>query len=105
MTQRKSTPDLRLPVELLASEPSAGIPTSLGFDSLKSLPTTLPWAAATPGAAGGAAAGDGEQQGRELLQDTAELVAGLLRERLRLTLFGFDVVISDAGGWYCCFGG
>lgn len=42
-TQRKSTPDLGPLARKLADDPDADIPSSIGFDSLKSLPTTLPW--------------------------------------------------------------
>ncbi|KAL4433219.1 hypothetical protein ABPG77_003267 [Micractinium sp. CCAP 211/92] len=42
-TQRRSTPDLGPLARILADDPDADIPSSIGFDSLKSLPTTLPW--------------------------------------------------------------
>ncbi len=80
-TQRRSTPDLGPLARILADDPDADIPSSIGFDSLKSLPTTLPWlrrleppapepaataaAAAAgpgPGAAGSSKGNPGEQQ-------------------------------------------
>lgn len=81
-TQRRSTPDLGPLARILADDPDADIPSSIGFDSLKSLPTTLPWlrrleppapepaataaAAATgpgPEAAGSSKGNPGEQRG------------------------------------------
>lgn len=106
-TQRRSTPDLGPLARLLAEDPAADLPTSVGFDSLKSLPTSLPWArqaASTAGAApGGAAAAAGREAeappGHELMrQPTFEAVASALRARLGLTLFGFDLVFDRAAG-------
>ena len=105
--QRKSTPDLVPLVRHLAaaaSSPkgssggssSSSIPATVNFDSLKSLPTTLPFPAAAE-AAGAAAAAQPAPAARQVQQGTVEMVAGLLREELGLTLFGFDVVVSDAG--------
>ena len=119
-TQRKSTPDLAPLAAQLAADADADIPASIGFDSLKSLPTTLPWLRRTqkPQApaqheqqqaqqaqaeADGVAAGSGggSVAGRELMrQPTFEAVAAALRQRLGLTLFGFDLVFDRAaGGW------
>ncbi|KAL4448397.1 hypothetical protein ABPG75_005616 [Micractinium tetrahymenae] len=95
--QRKSTPDLGPLARRLAEDPEADIPSSIGFDSLQSLPTTLPWlrqlaapapaaaaaaaavAAAGPGAAEGTTGGAGEQQaaaaGASLAQPAAAAAA------------------------------
>lgn len=121
-TLRRSTPDLAgLAAQLEADPEGADIPASIAFDSLKSLPTSLPWlrggaggsgsagggaaAAAAEGAAAAAGAGEGAERGpppgQELMrQSTFEAVADALREGLGLTLFGFDLVFdSAAGGW------
>lgn len=106
MLQRKSTPDLQPLVQRhLAANPDADLPSSINFDSLKSLPTALPWARQLgeqqPAAAAAGSARQEPQQGsgsRQLEQATAELVARLLREQLHLTLFGFDIVIDHQGG-------
>ena len=109
---RRSTPDLGSLVALLAADPEADIPSSIGFDSLKSLPTSLPWLRRAGGniaAAAGAGAGTmaaegaaaGPPPGHELMRrSTFEAVAAALRQRLGLTLFGFDIVFdSSAGVW------
>lgn len=91
----------------------ADVPDSISFDSLKSLPTTLPWLrkqqaqAAAAGSAGGPAAAvhsDGglppvPGQVASLMQrPTFEAVAASLRKRLGLTLFGFDLVFDSIAG-------
>lgn len=98
----------------------ADVPDSISFDSLKSLPTTLPWlrkqqaqqqaqAAAASGTDGAAAAAqpavaDGglppvPGQVASLMQrPTFEAVAAALRKRLGLTLFGFDLVFDSIAG-------
>lgn len=99
MAQRKSTPDLGPLARHLAANPEADVPSSIAFDSLKSLPTSLPWTRQLEQQAAGPAGALGGQRSpsRVLEQGIAELVARLLRQRLELTLFGFDIVISDAG--------
>ena len=102
VTQRKSTPDLQPLVQQLAmSGQDTGIPACIGFDSLKSLPTALPWSAAAPaGEPATSSAPEGSQgryRSRELRQGTVELLADLLRRQLQLTLFGFDVVSTSTG--------
>lgn len=109
-TQRRSTPDLRCLVQRMAADPEgADAPASIGFDSLKSLPTTLPWlrrqqqgaatSAPAPGEGGEGAAASAAVPGHELLRrPTFEAVAEALRARLGLTLFGFDLVFDPAAG-------
>lgn len=88
-THRKSTPDLGPLARRLASNPDANIPTSIAFDSLKSLPTTLPWlrqldppapapaVAAAPAAAGAGPAAAGSAKGGPSEQLPAAAAAGL----------------------------
>ena len=120
--QRRSTPDLSSLAERLAADPEADIPSSIGFDSLQSLPTTLPWLRG--GGGGGSGGGGGGQapstwQPHEgggitgsadqlpavpgqvaslMRQPTFEAVAAALRQRLGLTLFGFDLVFDRVAG-------
>ncbi|KAL4857680.1 Inositol-tetrakisphosphate 1-kinase 6 [Chlorella vulgaris] len=114
-TQRPSTPNLGQLAAQLAANPDADIPASIGFDSLRSLPTKLPEqrrAAQTQagggvgeGAASGCSTGSstsgvaGEARGQHLMQQgTFEAVAAALRQRLGLTLFGFDLVLDHGAG-------
>lgn len=96
--QRRSTPDLGPLVAALAADPEgADAPASLGFDSLKSLPTSLPWLRR------GAPADGAPPPGHELLRrPTFEAVAAALRARLGLTLFGFDLVFDPSAGELVC---
>ncbi|PRW44989.1 inositol 4-trisphosphate 5 6-kinase family [Chlorella sorokiniana] len=103
--ERKSTPDLRSLAEQLAADPEADVPDSISFDSLKSLPTTLPWLRkqqAQPQAAGGSADGGlppvPGQVASLMQRPTFEAVAAALRKRLGLTLFGFDLVFDSIAG-------
>ena len=97
--------------------PLADVPDSISFDSLKSLPTTLPWlrkqqaqqaqaaassteASSTPAHS---AAADGlppvpGQVASLMRRPTFEAVAAALRKRLGLTLFGFDLVFDSIAG-------
>lgn len=104
---------------------SADVPDSISFDSLKSLPTTLPWLrkqqaqagsssadassvpAAQPAAADGLPPVPG-QVASLMRRPTFEAVAAVLRKRLGLTLFGFDLVFDSmaggARGWGLVYG-
>lgn len=98
---------------------SADVPDSISFDSLKSLPTTLPWlrkqqaqqqaqagsssADASSAPAAQPAAADGlppvpGQVASLMRRPTFEAVAAVLRKRLGLTLFGFDLVFDSIAG-------
>lgn len=99
--RRRSTPDLAPLARLLAADPDAGVPAAIDFDSLRSLPTLLPWTQRAQ-KAGGSGGGRGSDAAPvpELLQHphTLEAVAAALRQELGLTLFGFDVVFDAPAG-------
>jgi hypothetical protein len=113
--QRKSTPNLGPLVAQLAAAPEADIPAAINFDSLHSLPTSLPWARPTPatqqpqGVGLAAATQDAngkvqqqQKQGREdnhLVREEALIqIAAILQRQINLTLFGFDLVFDRAAG-------
>eukprot|EP00887_Chlorella_sp_A99_P007410 scaffold2.g7410.t1 len=114
-TQRRSTPDLGPLAAQLADDPEADIPAAIDFDSLRSLPTSLPWGRrrgpgpaaeeAAVGAGGGSPAAAPvppvpPASAEELLlrAETVRVVAGVLHDELGLTLFGFDLVVDPAAG-------
>ncbi|KAI8475821.1 MAG: hypothetical protein J3K34DRAFT_456019 [Monoraphidium minutum] len=118
---RASIPDVARPgaAALAAAAAAAGGPAAerlaLRFDSLASLPTALPPHMAAgggatlqpsgggaPAEAGGAAAAAAAAApaAPPLHQGALEAVAGFLRGRLGLSLFGFDIVVcADTGEW------
>lgn len=95
--KKKSTPDLSPLSTLLATDPNCDIPTSLHFDSLHSLPVTLP-KSLQPGGHAELQAESKAKAEALLRPQYLESIAHALREQLKLTLFGFDVVFDVTAG-------
>lgn len=74
------------------------VPACIEFDSLESLPVTLPWQQAA-GRQQPVARQQQQELKRALLRpEFLEALAHVARDHLRLTLFGFDVVFDAAAG-------
>jgi len=116
--QKRSTPNLQPLREILASHVSSGwddggggvaggeeeedldIPTSIEFNSLESLPTSLPWLRRiTDSSSAGATGALAPQMPAAMMHsDFLTQLAQVLKKHLSLTLFGFDVVFDYAAG-------
>jgi hypothetical protein len=110
--QKRSTPNLQPLRDFLASYTTSGvggvglvggqekedvdIPTSIEFNSLESLPISLPWLRQITDSS---SAGASQQVPAAIMHpDFLTQLAQVLRKHLGLTLFGFDVVFDYAAG-------
>lgn len=99
-TRKRSSPNLAPLRQLLLEMEGEGdiedaeIPTAIEFNSLESLPVSLPWLPSDPGAPDSGA----ERSGGLMRPEFFEALAGVLQRHMGLTLFGFDVVFDAVDG-------